>query len=75
MKKNPYIQCAEMEESLNRNQRDVLDYYILNYKDDSFGVSELILTIKYIIKNYDGQTRLSDDEIKMFWSQPKDWQL
>ena len=75
MKKNPYIQCAEMEESLNRNQRDVLDYFMYNYKDDSFGVSELILTIKYIIKNYDGQNRLSDDEIKIFWSQPKDWQL
>lgn len=71
MKKNPYIQCGEMEDSLNRNQRDVLDYYMFNYRDDSFGVSELILILKYIIENCDGQTRMSDEEIETFWLSKK----
>lgn len=60
-----------MEDSLNRNQRDVLDYYMFNYRDDSFGVFELILILKYIIENYDGQLRMSDDEIKNFWLNKK----
>ena len=67
MKNDAHIQLRELEESLNRNQRDVLDYYMLNYDNDDNTVFELLLILRYIIKFYDGQTRMSDEEIEQFW--------
>lgn len=67
MKNDAHIQLRELEESLNRNQRDVLDYYMYNYNNADNGVFELLLILRYIIKYYDGQTRMSDEEIEQFW--------
>lgn len=65
---NPYIDCGELEESLNRNQRDALDYYMIvlngRSKED---ISNLLEILKYIIANYDGKKRMSDQQLKDFF--------
>jgi hypothetical protein len=67
---NPYLLCGELEESLNRNQRDLLDYYmiVLNLSQ-SGGIESLLQVIQYIIKNYDGKRKMSDKKIKDFFSE------
>jgi hypothetical protein len=66
---NPYIQCGELEDSLNRNQRDVLDYYMMNLKNRAeMDINGLLDTIKWVIQNYDGKVRMSDEEIENFWA-------
>jgi hypothetical protein len=66
---NPYTQCGELEASLNRNQRDVLDYYMMNLNNRAeMGINGLLDTIKWVIQNYDGKVRMSDEEIEKFWA-------
>jgi hypothetical protein len=69
MTNNPYMICGELEESLNRNQRDVLDYYMIELDgSEKKGVESLIETIKFILENYDGKVRMSDEDIEKFWA-------
>jgi hypothetical protein len=66
---NPYIECGKLEETLNRNQRDVLDYYMIKLnKNNEMGVHILLGVIKFILENYDGKIRMSDKEIENFWA-------
>lgn len=68
MEKNIYMECAELEQSLNRNQRDVLDFamYWLDTQN-GMNIDELLLVMKYIKNKYDGMIRMSDEEIHDFW--------
>ena len=66
---NPYIACAKLEESLNRNQRDLLDYHISELNNgEVLPIETLMGAIAFILDNYDGKVKMSDEEIKDFWS-------
>jgi hypothetical protein len=65
---NPYLLCGELEESLNRNQRDALDYYMIELNGrDREGINNLLETLRYIIANYDGETRMSLEQLEDFF--------
>jgi hypothetical protein len=65
---NPYMICNELEESLNRNQRDALDYYMIELNGrEREGINNLLETLKYIIANYDGETRMSLEQLEDFF--------
>ena len=67
---NPYLLCGELEGSLNRNQRDLLDYHMMILNgSESGGIESLLQVIQYIIKNYDGKRKMSDKKIKDFFSE------
>lgn len=68
MENNPYIICGELEESLNRNQRDLLDYYMIEL-NGAETIEDLISIIQYIKNNYDGQSRMNLEWITNFWSE------
>ena len=68
LKNNPYLICGELEESLNRNQRDALDYYMIELNGrDREGINNLLETLRYIIANYDGETRMSLEQLEDFF--------
>jgi hypothetical protein len=45
---NPYEVSAELENSLTRNQRDVLDYYMMVYRTEDATIYDLVDFLKYI---------------------------
>ena len=65
METNPYIIAGDLEGMLNRNQRDILDYFMMNGEKET-DVYDLITYCLYIINSFDGKKRLLDAQIIAF---------
>lgn len=56
-RRRPYIQCVELEESLNENQRNLLDYIMMEFltapESDSMTVNKLHSLLTLIVSKSD----------------------
>ncbi len=70
---NPYDVSVELEESLNRNQRDILDYFMMCGDNKDPNIYDLISYMKYIKLVYVFDETPTDDDCLEIYRMYKDY--
>ena len=70
---NPYEQSIQLEESLNRNQRDILDYFMMCGDNQDPNIYDLISYMKYIKMVYVFDPQPTEDDCLEIYRMYKDY--